>query len=167
MVRAFLLSFLARQYLLLQDKFAERYPHCWLAWEPGAWSVPASSGDTATTRLPTPALPIEAPPQGDALCFELAARSLRLGRAAENEIVINDATVSREHLDLSVDDARKWWVTVRGGSETRVNDGPVPLGQPQQLASGATIKTARVVLTFHDQAAFLERVAKAAQGLQA
>jgi len=165
MARAFMISFLARQALTRsRQELAGLYPHPWLVWEPGAWTAP--SPNNRMTILP-PAPGTERPVAGDALCFELSACSLRLGRAAENEIIISDATVSREHLELAVDDAGRWSVTVRGGCETRVDDQSVPVGQPRSLAPGATIKTGRVVLTFLDQAAFLGRVAKAAQGLGA
>src|SRR5882757_1486697 len=72
MFRAYLLSFLARQRLLLEQKFDGRYPHHWLVWEPGSWKAPPVNAAVAETRLPSQARPLARAQAGDALCFELS-----------------------------------------------------------------------------------------------
>lgn len=169
MVKAYLLSFLARQYLLLQGRFSERYPNCWLAWEPGAWSsVPLHGGDKLETRMPTAPPPGNSPTpaQGDALCFELPPRPLKLGRAAESDIVINDATVSRDHAVLELAPAGGWSLTPRSSHETVVDSVPLPAGKPVALRSGAHIRAGNVTLTLHDPKQFLARIDKVAKELK-
>ncbi|HEY3446614.1 MAG TPA: FHA domain-containing protein [Myxococcales bacterium] len=168
MVKAYLLSFLARQYLLLQNNFSARYPNCWLAWEPGAWSsVPLHGGDKLATRMPTaPPGNSPAPSQGDALCFELPPRQLKLGRAAESDIVINDATVSRDHALLDLAPTGTWSLTPKSAHETVVDNVPLPAGKPVVLKPGAHIRAGNVMLTLHDQTQFLARIDKVAKDLK-
>ncbi|MGC4120353.1 MAG: FHA domain-containing protein [Myxococcales bacterium] len=166
MVKAYLLSFLARQYLLLQGKFSERYPNSWLAWEPGAWSsVPLHGGDKLETRMPTSAPPgnTPTPSQGDALCFELPPRPLKLGRAAESDIIINDATVSRDHALLEVGATGGWSLTPKSSHETVVDNVSLPAGKSVLLKPGVHIRAGNVVLTLHDRTQFLARVDKVAK----
>jgi hypothetical protein len=169
MVRAYLLSFLSRQQLVLKEHMAERYPHCWLAWEPGAWSVPPAAGDMAATRVPTP-VPVDRPAQGDALCFELQARSdgapLKLGRAAGNDVVINDATVSRDHIHLAK--TRDGWMAGGASQSKSTYFGSMPLSPGQQvlLADLQKFKVGDVVFTFHEPASFIQRLAGIASALR-
>jgi hypothetical protein len=161
MVRAYLLSFLARQRLALKEHMAERYPNCWLAWEPGAWSVPPAAGDMATTRLPTP-LPADRPAQGDALCFELLAKPdgspLKLGRAAGNDVVVNDATVSREHI-LLFRNKDGWIAEVTSQAKsTFFGSAPLSPGQKVLLTDRQKLKVGDVVFTFHEPPSFIERI---------
>ena len=100
-VQAFLMSLLSRQLTLAQEAFLTRYPACWLVWEPGEWSVPVHGVDVsvAETKLPNAAARELRPLGGDALCFSLKApegTQLKLGRSADNEIVVSDMTVSAE-----------------------------------------------------------------------
>ncbi|WNG33509.1 FHA domain-containing protein [Archangium violaceum] len=159
MARALLLSLLVRQHLALKEKFRARYPHCWLVWEAGVWNVPESSEQNhGTTRLPTSEL-YDCLPSGDAMCFELAPvpgrDELSLGRASHNTFVINDATVSREHLVLHVRPDGGWEV------EAQAQGGPALLsgkllrpGQRTPLESGMQLQLGDVRLTFHDADSF-------------
>src|SRR5262245_43197509 len=66
----YLLSFLARRYLLLQRKFIVRHPNPWLVWEPVEGTTEVAGPHAAETWTPThPAN--RAVKIGDALCFEL------------------------------------------------------------------------------------------------
>ncbi len=163
MARALLLSLLVRQHLALKEKFRARYPHCWLVWEEGVWNVPENSEQNhGTTRLPTSELR-DCLPSGDAMCFELAPGINRdvlpLGRASHNALVINDATVSREHLALHHQQDGRWMV------EALPQGGPVMLGgkqlRPGQLTpleSGMQLQLGDVRLTFHDADGFHARM---------
>lgn len=152
-IRHVLQSVLARQALLLKDQWATRYPHDWLVWESGAPSGSAVS--VATTQLPD--LNAPRPPKGDGLCFELDAvlERVRVGRALENDIVVPDATVSREHVLLEKRDG-VWLVTALPSSratafkvqaEVEAADRPLPLASGDQLTLG------RVRMTYLSSAA--------------
>lgn len=109
--------------MALKEKFRAKYPHPWLVWEAGAWNVPeVVEGNVAATRLPLTDLR-DCLPAGDALCFELVGQTdgspLRLGRASNNALVVNDATVSREQLHLSPHPGR----TLDGDTRGRFPDG--------------------------------------------
>src|SRR5436305_15351657 len=94
--RAFLSSYLAFQRTLSAERFARNFPHPWLVWEPGTWSVPTRVGEATLM----PSSPRE-PARGDALLFELSlapGASLVAGRSPEHPVVINDATFSRNQL---------------------------------------------------------------------
>jgi hypothetical protein len=108
MVPAFLMSLLSRQLVLLgEDGFLANHGHAWLVWEPGTWQSPTSpsQSDTGETMLPTRGAPAH-PGADDPLCFELVTRPdagetwLKVGRAPDCAIVLNDMTVSRDQLRL-------------------------------------------------------------------
>ncbi|MBK7861369.1 MAG: FHA domain-containing protein [Archangiaceae bacterium] len=162
MVRAYLLSFLARQYLVLNQGFAPRYPHAWLVWEPGSWRAPPPDASVAETRLPTQgAAPVPGP--GDALCFELALPAdrrepLRLGRAETNELVLSDATVSREHCLLRRD-AGGWYVKASDSVKAlKVSGRALAAGEEVAVSAGDRLELGEVTLTLLDAPRLVERV---------
>lgn len=168
--RALLLSLLVRQRLALGDKFNLRYPQPWLVWEAGAWN-PHDTGEqnVATTLLPETDLR-DCLPEGDAVCFELApptpgrAEALQLGRASHNTFVINDATVSREHLVLRRSEQGAWSVELlaQASGPATLDDAPLPVGEPRPLRAGARLGMGEVRLTFHGSQDFAERIARIA-----
>jgi pSer/pThr/pTyr-binding forkhead associated (FHA) protein len=97
------------------------------------------------------------------MCFELAPgpgrESLPLGRSSSNVFVINDATVSREHLVLHYQPDGQWMV------EALAQGGPALLGGkrlrpglPTPLESGMQLQLGDVRLTFHDAESFHTRM---------
>ncbi len=172
MARSLLLSLLVRQHLVLKEKFRARYPHSWLVWEAGAWNVPeAGRQNVAATQLPVSDLR-DCLPAGDALCFELVSVSepgttaLPLGRAQHNAFVINDATVSREHLVLRSAPQGRWTVEAVSKSTSVKLDGvELGPGDPALLMSGARLELGDVRLTFHDAVGFYARVDRLAASL--
>jgi hypothetical protein len=171
MFRAYLLSFLARQrLLLLEQRFGARYPHHWLVWEPGSWKAPPANASVAETKLPMKTLmPPRAEP-GDALCFELAVKPerkepVRIGRAEESELVISDATVSREHCTLRLDNGQ-WKVRACEAVKSLKVDGKaLAAGAEATLAPGQQLDLGDVKLTLLDPRRFYERVASQAAKL--
>jgi len=166
MARSLLLSLLVRQHLALKEKFRARYPHCWLVWESGAWNVPEGSEQNhGATRLPNDELS-DCLPAGDAMCFELSPgrEALAIGRASHNAFVINDATVSREHLVLHARPDGGWAVEAlaKGGPALLEGQRLVP-GQRQPLETGMHLQLGDVRLTFHDSDSFHQRMANTAQ----
>ena len=163
MARALLLSLLVRQHLALKEKFRARYPHCWLVWEEGVWNVPENSEQNhGATRLPTSELR-DCLPSGDAMCFELAPSTgtdvLSLGRASHNVLVINDATVSREHLVLHAQPDGRWRVeALAQGGPAMLSGKRLPPGQLMPLETGMQLQLGDVRLTFHDAESFHTRM---------
>jgi hypothetical protein len=163
MARALLLSLLVRQHLALKEKFRARYPHCWLVWEAGVWNVPENSEQNhGATRLPTSELR-DCLPSGDAMCFELAPSTARnelsLGRASHNGLVVNDATVSREHLVLHAQPDGGWTVEVLAqGGPALLSGKQLRPGQPMPLETGMQLQLGDVRLTFHDAESFHNRM---------
>lgn len=160
MARALLLSLLSRQCLLLKaNGFRERYPHGWLIWEAGMWNVPEVGEELGATRLPSGDI-ADCLPQSDVLCFELApsARELKLGRAPENDIVINDATVSREHLKVGFDGERWWAQPLPEAAQSEVNGIEMDRIHKTPLLPGVKLRVGDVALTYHTVESFLARV---------
>ena len=168
MTRALLHSLLVRQSLALKERFRARYPHPWLVWEPGAWAVSdGGEQNVATTQLPTEELRDCLPVGDDALCFELlqamGAGSLSVGRASHNQLVVNDATVSRDHLVLRADASGAWSVErVADAGPASVDGAPLEPSQPRPLTSGASLQLGEVQMTFHSAADFAQRIERAA-----
>jgi len=160
MVRAFMISFLARQALTRpREEMAARHPHPWLVWEPGAWTAPSPT--TRMTLLP-PEPGAEKPVQGDSLCFELVLKAdqkgLRVGRDQGCDIVINDATVSRSHL-LLITEGEAWVALVSPSSRGAMAGGvAIEPGARFTLLPDMPIQLGEVQLTFHDRDGFLTRV---------
>lgn len=165
MVRAFMISFLARQALTRpREEMAARHPHPWLVWEPGAWTAPSPT--TRMTLLP-PEPGAEKPVQGDSLCFELVLKAdqkgLRVGRDQGCDIVINDATVSREHL-LLTKGANGFWSAeaVSQSKSTFLGAMALKPGSKVALADGQKLKVGDVVFTHLTPASFFARLTSSA-----
>lgn len=161
--RAYMLSHLAMlSAKASREEFLAKYPNPWLVWEPGAWKAPAIERGLDMTFIP-----MSSPgmlPKGDVLCFELASPAkpapLRLGRAPENEIVINDATVSREHLHFLAEPPGQWKLHASASSKfTRCDEKPLLAGEAVALARGMKIKAGGALFTFTDSSGMLERIA--------
>lgn len=162
-VRSFLMSFLVRQYLVKRAEFATRYAGAWLIWEPGDWKAPRTK--VATTEVVKNRS--SAPKTGDALCFQLTASApgpdatLTIGRGSACDVVLNDATISRSHLQLELLGGRwsaKSLVTERekavliGGRE-------LPFGAALEIGSGTTFEVGGARLTFVEIGDLQRRVA--------
>lgn len=163
-IQAFLMSLLSRQLALAQEAFLTRYPACWLVWEPGEWSVPVSGVDVsvAETKVPNAAAIDQRPLGGDALCFSLKApegTQLKLGRSADNEIVVSDMTVSRLHARLDLQNGRWLLIPLSDSKKTALNGKVLGRGKPVALQSGEELELGGVKVTFYDASAFKARVA--------
>jgi hypothetical protein len=162
MVPSYLLSLLKVQAAAMGDKFGERYPYHWLIWEPGTWTAPASAHDTVhVDPRHTPALGVG---RGDALSFALKPSlgkpdTLTIGRNHTNDIVINDATVSRQHALLRALPAG-WAIELGKGvkSLTRLSEVDLRPGDPIQLKNGGQLRLGDVRLTYYDLQGLLRRL---------
>ena len=172
MVRSVLLSVLVRQQLSLKEDFRRRYPHWWLVWEEGAWNVSGPGEQNLSRTMPPQDELQDCLPTGDVMAFELdvsdGRRLFRLGRSAQNDIVIDDSTVSREHLALSCPSPNDWLaVTKEHDQQLSISGKSVADGTPVPLRSGDTLKVGSVVLTFYDPDLFDRRLQAEAQKLLA
>ncbi|MBF5043736.1 FHA domain-containing protein [Aggregicoccus sp. 17bor-14] len=168
-MKSFLVSQLARTYpgaggAAGPEAFVRAHPHAWVLWEPGAWRPPGKS-TTTVVALPQVAADARA---GEALALALEGRPdapgrVRLGRAPECELVINDGTLSSVHLLFLREPGGApggGWTVRDGGSRNGSWLDGVRLapGQPQALASGARLQAAQVSLTFYTPEGLLERL---------
>lgn len=156
---SYLLSFLRKKYAsrTLEDFLHEMPPH-WLVWEPGHWRPAWQVGETMLA--PEAELASRA---GEALAMALTApRSgqahLVLGRDDENDLVVQDATVSRVHLFLTPRPGG--WAVRDGGSSNGswVDDWRLDPGDSIELANGVKLRAGAVQLTFYEAAGLFARV---------
>jgi hypothetical protein len=162
MVPAYLLSLLKQQQEVLKDKFPERFPHQWLVWEAGTWTAPAAAKETIHLTHRELQAKLR---QADALSFGLRANGaggqITIGRNSSNDIVINDATVSRHHAVLKAGpQAAAWMLEVVPGvkAATKVANLEVKAGAPALLRNGTQVKLGDAVLTFYDLPGLMERL---------
>jgi pSer/pThr/pTyr-binding forkhead associated (FHA) protein len=106
------------------------------------------------------------------MCFELAPATgrdtLTLGRSSHNVFVINDATVSREHLVLHTQPDGRWTVEVlTQGGPALLSGKQLRPGMPTPLESGMQLQLGDVRLTFHDSDSFHTRMGHTATLMQA
>ena len=160
-IRHVLQSLLVRQSMALGETWDEKYPHDWLIWEAGAARPSTMGVNVSTTQFPgapNPAPSVDA----DSLCFELVAQAgkVRVGRALQNDIVIPDATVSREHLVLEQADGRWMGSALPSSRATKfsVTSEPVTEDRPMPLSSGDRVTLGAVTLTYLSAAALKARV---------
>ena len=158
-VPAAMQSLLMRQLLALDAGWDARYPHDWIIWEPGAWKVPASSRSVVETQFGTTEPPGR-PTKGDCLCFELKSASgkLKLGRAPENDLVINDATVSREHVIFERKGAQWTVQSLPNTKPVTVRSSPLSPGTALPINSADRITVGGVTLSYFTPSGLKERL---------
>jgi hypothetical protein len=158
MSRSVMLSLLVDQHARLGDAFLERYDHPWLVWNANTWAAPSADGQTRIVRPPTAPSP---PRELYALCLGLTfkgdAKQITLGRSFDNDVVINDGTVSRRHAVITRTASGGWQVQpLPDTSGTICGSRPLsdkevgPMVDRQQLVVGG------VELTFYEPKSFLE-----------
>jgi hypothetical protein len=159
-----MLSLLRQQWLALGDRFVTRHPYAWLVWEPGAWAAPMQTHTTAEISLESLSNTVSR--AADALCFSLSAlpggqkSSLNVGRSTDNDLVINDATVSRRHATLTLPSERAWHIEPATGARavTHVGNLEVRPGLPCRLSTLARVRLGGVCLTFYEPQDFPRRL---------
>jgi len=155
-----LMSLVVEQYARLGEAFLERYDHPWLVWDATAWSAPRADGTTRLARVP-----VEPPSQKerDALCFGLFVKGnikkIALGRANDNDVVINDGTVSRYHAVLTLAHAGRWQVqALRTTSSTHCGSRQLAFNEIAPLVDREKLLVGAVDLTFYEPKSFVEMV---------
>ncbi len=156
-VKTFLLSWLRKNHAGDRlEQFERLRPGAWLVWEAGPWRPPSARRETLqagpTTRLLA---------SGESLAIELAAKDggaeVRLGRDADCDLVIDDATLSRIHLVLRRGASGAWTVQDAGSRNgTKVDGGPATM--PLPLRDGSVVEAGAVRLTFYTPAGLYTRL---------
>jgi hypothetical protein len=150
-VKSYLISWLQRRNPGDMQSFEQKHPGPWLVWEAGPWRPPpadrATLADTGGHGRTS---------SGDALALEVSPRpgragfeGIRLGRAPENDLVVDDGTLSRTHLLLRCENGRWTIEDLRSSNGTLVDGTPVD-GKPVLIEAGTRIEAGSVRFTFYD-----------------
>lgn len=143
---SYLLSFLAIQAARLPATFGQKYGGGWLVWEPGSWQPPNRALVQTMGVTKERATSATSPTDTDALCFSLGEGPVvRVGRAPDNDCVVSDATVSRQHVKLQHSPAG-WRVHSVGGRLVEINGRR--LTNEQALVAFDQLRLGNVTLTF-------------------
>jgi pSer/pThr/pTyr-binding forkhead associated (FHA) protein len=163
-VTSYLLSWLRKRFAGSDlATFEKLHPHDWLVWEPGAWHPPERSGHTLVAGAAVARPPGAGAGAGEALAVALSRDGRRpyvtLGRGPENDVVIDDATLSRVHLVLMRAADGSWTLRDAGSSNgSRLAGQRLEPGKPLPLPTGTRIEAGSVRLTFHGPADLLRRL---------
>jgi hypothetical protein len=156
-VSTYMLSLLGRQHLLLGGQFFDRYRSAWLVWESGPRRPSRSlHGNTEATLVPTSQTPKTM--VNDAICFELKQSPearVTVGRSSDNELVLNDLTVSRQQFVLEFINGL-WRVRSLGTPLQVENIAVEPEGVV--LKNGSVIAAGDVRMTFYSPEGFPTRL---------
>jgi pSer/pThr/pTyr-binding forkhead associated (FHA) protein len=71
-----------------------------------------------------------------------------LGRTADNDIVIDDTTVSRCHAMLLIEDGEVLLLDMESTNGTSINGAPAEPDEPVPLVDGDMIKVGRVLMRY-------------------
>jgi ABC-type multidrug transport system ATPase subunit/pSer/pThr/pTyr-binding forkhead associated (FHA) protein len=83
--------------------------------------------------------------------YALTGRPTTLGRAPDNDIVLDDALVSRHHARIEWLESRAHLTDLGSANGTVVNDSALSAGVPQPLGSGDSIQIGDVELTWTEE----------------
>ncbi|PZR04161.1 MAG: hypothetical protein DI536_34725 [Archangium gephyra] len=154
-VRSFMMSYLATRSVTLADRFHQQHVGPWLVWEPGEWRPAGSAITTMVSNKES------APKAGDALCFQLGGaptlQPVRVGRDANCELVINDATVSRHHVTLHATPVG-WEIEAMKDVGVVLDGQTLARGQRRILRWGAALSLGAVRLSLYDDFGFAARL---------
>ncbi len=139
-----------------REVFLEQHQHHWLVWEAGAWKPPMKN----TVSISREAVRAQAQRAGESLAIALEPNDgLKLGRAPESDLVINDGTLSGHHLTFRQLPSLEWTVEdAHSKNGTRLDGDSLAPGAPVLLRDGTRIDAAHVSLTFYTAEGILRRL---------
>ncbi len=156
-MKSYLLSWLRKQHGRQKlEEFERDMPGPWLVWEAGPWRPPSARRDTLVAGPNTRLLA-----SGESLAIQLAAKDggqeVKLGREASNDVVVDDATLSRVHLVFRRDPLGRWTVRDAGSRNgTKVDGAPATVSLA--VGPGSVVEAGAVRLTFYDAAGLYLRL---------
>lgn len=157
-VPSYLSSFLRMQQARGDGAFSQRFGGAWVVWEPGAWKAAPVNVKSTLTLAPVGG---GGNAIGDFLCFHLGeptvGRVIAMGREPGNDVVINDGTVSRKHVQF-VGQGAAWSLVPQGGRTAMLNSVTVP-ATGTLLVPGQELVLGGARFTFHDVPSLLRRIA--------
>lgn len=132
------------------DAFVAARPDDWLVWEAGPWRPTYQPRETLASDGPISSVPHGS---GEALAIALEPPATRpyltLGRAPDNDLVVDDATLSRIHLLLQRDPLG--WTARDAGSTNGSSVEDAPIGPDAvALQTGMRVLAGSVRFTFYD-----------------
>ena len=85
-------------------------------------------------------------------------RRVTVGRTSNNDLAVEDSSVSRFHAWFQREDEDAPWFVVDAGSKngTRVNGKPLEAKKPAPLGNGTRIRVGHVELSFFDARGFIK-----------
>ncbi|HEY6003940.1 MAG TPA: FHA domain-containing protein [Anaeromyxobacter sp.] len=157
-MKSFLLSWLKKTHAGMPlGEFERQMPGPWLVWEAGPWRPPSRRPETLASGPNTRLLP-----SGESLAILLESRTggaeVTLGRGSTNDMVVDDATLSRVHLVFCKDAFGRWTVRDPGSRNGTKVDGAPAGKSARPLTPGALIEAGAVRLTFYDGAGLYVRL---------
>jgi hypothetical protein len=158
-VRGYLISWLAKHTASQRlEEFVRERPEEWLVWEAGPWRPTYQARDTLAQDGQR-----TSPPHGaaESLAIVLESRPERpyvsLGRGPDNDIVVDDATLSRLHLLLTREPGG-WTVRDAGSTNGTTVDGARLGPDPVALITGTRLVAGSVRLTYYDSGGLFLRL---------
>ncbi len=156
-MKSYLVSWLRKAHAgATLDAFERERKGEWIVWEAGPWRPPSQKRETLVSGPETRLLA-----SGESLAIQLAARDgsaeVKLGRDPTNDVVIDDATLSRVHIVF--ERVAGGWTVRDAGSRngTRLDGQPVGAGAVP-IFPGSSIEAGAVRLSFHDAASLFVRL---------
>lgn len=155
-LKSYLLSAFVRSHGHLdEDAFRRAEPHPWLIWEAGPWK-PGGARTLVSFARPTP-VPAPRVPKGiEVLAFAFNVKDdapepqVTLGRGDGCDILINDGTVSTQHL-VFLRGAEGWLVQDVGSRNGSTMQGaPLKAGKPTLLRSQSRLTAGSVDFSFYE-----------------
>jgi hypothetical protein len=150
-MKSFLLSALSKRYAGALEQLKADHPYPWLVWEPGDWKPPRANTVTLMAPLQAEAQLERRSQEALVMALEPRGRVITLGRAPDCDIVINDGTLSGQHLLFSLSREGQWRVEDTGSRNGSAVSGGKKLEPHQSVAltNGSWISAGRCVLTYH------------------
>ena len=141
------------------EPFERLHPHDWLVWEAGPWYPPERATGTLVGSGETQGAPGAGEPIVIALQRDSRRPYVTIGRGKENDVAVDDATLSRVHLVLMRPESGGWTVRDAGSSNGTYLEGRLlETGKPALLASGTHLQAGSVRLTFLESRDLLLRL---------
>jgi pSer/pThr/pTyr-binding forkhead associated (FHA) protein len=158
-LRGYLISWLTKHSTGQRlEEFMRQRPEEWLVWEAGPWRPTYQNKDTLAQEGER-----NSPPHGAgeslAIALEQSAKKpyLSLGRGPDNDIVIDDATLSRLHLLFTREEAG-WSVRDAGSTNGTMVEGARLGPDPVALQPGIRLVAGSVRLTYYDSGGLFLRL---------